>query len=50
MPEGPHCLKCRHQASCVLAQKAEGRVCGWYNAKVGKVVKPIKTGHKVKFG
>lgn len=49
-PDGPHCLRCRHQAACVLPQKTEGKVCGWYNAKVGKAVTRLKPGHKLNSG
>ena len=34
MPDGPHCLRCKHHEACLLPQKAEGHVCGWYNARV----------------
>lgn len=39
LPEGPHCLRCMHFARCVLAQRDQGTVCGWYNAGVHKLVR-----------
>jgi hypothetical protein len=46
--DGPHCQLCKHQRFCALPQKDEGKVCGWYNAKVGKVITRAKPTHHLK--
>lgn len=47
LPAGDHCLRCKHRASCHLPQKADGRVCGWYNAAVERVVRRERPKHRV---
>ena len=47
LPEGDHCLRCKHQASCHLPQKREGTVCGWYNASVDRFVRRERAKHRV---
>lgn len=47
LPAGDHCLRCKHQASCHLPQKAEGRVCGWYNVVLDRFVKRERPKHRV---
>ena len=46
--DGPHCLLCKHQRACVLPQREEGRVCGWYNARVASVITKARQTHKLK--
>lgn len=48
LPEGDHCLKCKHRVACLLPQKVEGKVCGWYNAQVERFVKRERTGHRLR--
>jgi hypothetical protein len=47
LPDGDHCLRCRHVAKCVLPQRLEGRVCGWYNAQVDRFVRRERPKHRV---
>lgn len=47
LPEGDHCLKCKHRASCLLPQKIEGKICGWYNAEVERFVKRERPKHRI---
>ena len=45
--EGPHCLLCKHREACVLPQRETGQVCGWYNARVAKLVKKAAPKHRL---
>ena len=48
MPEGPHCLLCKHHQACVLPQREAGQICGWYNAQVSRLIKRERPKHKLK--
>jgi hypothetical protein len=45
--EGPHCLLCKHREACVLPQRETGLVCGWYNARVAKLVTKAQPKHRL---